>query len=53
MKFRMQVGLGRGHIALDGDPAPPPRLIYIAVSYQLAIYVYLLESGSQRPIRLN
>ena len=24
-----------------------------AVSYQLAIYVYLLESGSQRPIRLN
>ena len=24
MKLGMQVGLGPGHIALDGDPAPPP-----------------------------
>ena len=24
MKFGMQVGLGPGHIVLDGDPAPPP-----------------------------
>ena len=24
MKLGMQVGLGSGHIALDGDPAPPP-----------------------------
>ena len=24
MKVDMQVGLGPGHIALDGDPAPPP-----------------------------
>jgi len=24
MKLGMQVGLGRGHILLDGDPAPPP-----------------------------
>jgi len=23
MKLGMQVGLGRGHIVLDGDPAPP------------------------------
>ena len=23
MKFSMQVGLGHGHIVLDGDPAPP------------------------------
>ena len=25
MKFGMQVGLGPGHIVLDGDPAPPPQ----------------------------
>jgi len=24
MKLGMQVGLGRGHIVLDGDPAHPP-----------------------------
>ena len=24
MKLRKQVGLGPGHIVLDGDPAPPP-----------------------------
>jgi len=24
MKLGMQVGLGSGHIVLDGDPAPPP-----------------------------
>ena len=24
MKLGMQVGLGPSHIALDGDPAPPP-----------------------------
>jgi len=24
MKLRAQVGLGPGHIVLDGDPAPPP-----------------------------
>jgi len=24
MKLGMQVGLGPGHIALDGDPGPPP-----------------------------
>ena len=25
MKFDMQVGLGAGHIVLDGDPASPPK----------------------------
>jgi len=25
MKHGMQVGLGSGHIALDGDPAPAPQ----------------------------
>ena len=25
MKLGMQVGLGPGHIVLDGDPAPPPK----------------------------
>jgi len=25
MKLGTQVGLGSGHIALDGDPAAPPR----------------------------
>jgi len=25
MKLGMQVGLGLGHIPLDGDPAPPPQ----------------------------
>jgi len=24
MPLRMEVGLGPGHIVLDGDPAPPP-----------------------------
>jgi len=24
MKLDMEVGLGSGHIVLDGDPAPPP-----------------------------
>jgi len=24
MKLGLQVGLGPGHIVLDGDPAPPP-----------------------------
>jgi len=24
MKFDTEVGLGPGHIVLDGDPAPPP-----------------------------
>jgi len=25
MKLGTQVGLGPGHIVLDGDPAPPPK----------------------------
>jgi len=25
MKLHMRVGLGPGHIVLDGDPAPPPQ----------------------------
>ena len=25
MPFGTEVGLGPGHILLDGDPAPPPR----------------------------
>jgi len=25
MKLGTQVGLGSGHIVLDGDPAPPPQ----------------------------
>ena len=25
MKFDLQVGLGSGHIVLDGDPVPPPK----------------------------
>ena len=25
IKLDMQVGLGPGHIVLDGDPAPPPQ----------------------------
>jgi len=25
MKLDMLVGLGRGHIVLDGDPTPPPK----------------------------
>jgi len=25
MKLGMKVGLGAGHIVLDGDPAPPKR----------------------------
>ena len=25
MKLGIQVGLGPGHIVLDGDPAPPPQ----------------------------
>jgi len=25
MKLGMKVGLGPGHIVLDGDPAPPPK----------------------------
>ena len=25
MKLGMQIGLGPGHIVLDGDPAPPPQ----------------------------
>jgi len=25
MPLRMEVGLGPGHIVLDGDPAPPER----------------------------
>ena len=25
MKFGMQVGLSRGHIVFDGDPAPLPK----------------------------
>ena len=25
MKLGMEVGLGPGHIVLDGDPAPPPQ----------------------------
>ena len=26
-KLGMQVGLGPGHIVLDGDPAPPPQRV--------------------------
>ena len=26
MKLGMRVGLGPGHIVLDGDPAPPPQM---------------------------
>jgi len=27
MPFGMQVGLGPGHIVLDGDPAPPKSVV--------------------------
>jgi len=45
MKLGMEVGLGNGHIVLDGDPAPPPtkkralRIILhpITLSYNTAL----------------
>jgi len=37
MKLGTQVGLGPGHIVLDGDPAPRPRKVY---SPQFSAHVY-------------
>ena len=31
MKLGMQIGLGPGHIVLDGDQAPPPFISDIAI----------------------
>jgi len=36
MKLGMQVGLGPGHIFLDGDPAPLPQKAGIAAPHFLA-----------------
>jgi len=39
MKLGMQVGLGPGHMVLDGDPSPPPQkghspqFLYASISY--------------------
>jgi len=52
MKLGMEVGLGNGHIVLDGDPAPPPtkkralRIILhpITLSYNTALAYCKTES---------
>ena len=33
MKLGMEVGLGRGHIVLDGDPAPSPQFLAFTLPY--------------------
>jgi len=39
MKLGMQVDLGPGHIALDGDAAPPPISAHICCGYQMAAWI--------------
>jgi len=51
MKLGMQVGLGPGHIVLDGDPAPsplkghspPPHIVLVDYFCQLSM------KGAQQP----
>jgi len=38
MKLGMQVGLGPGHIVLDGDPSPPPPRAHICCG-QMAAWI--------------
>jgi len=33
MKLGMEVGLGRGHIVLDGDTAPSPQFLAFTLPY--------------------
>jgi len=43
MPFRMAVGLGPGHIALDGDPAPAPKG---HSPPQFSVYVYCSQTAA-------
>jgi len=45
MKLHMQVGLGPGHIVLDGDPAPPKDL---AFSYICSVTAQHSSSASDK-----
>jgi len=38
MKLGIQVGLGPGHIVLDGDPAPPPPKWHSAPQFSAHVY---------------
>jgi len=39
MKLGMKVGLGPGHIVLDGDPAPPPPFSAYVCCGQMAEWI--------------
>jgi len=39
MKLGMEVGLGPGHIVLDGDPVPPRKAAPTFVVYALLPYI--------------
>jgi len=55
MKLGMQVGLGPGHIVLDGDPPPPPQrdtapIVGPYLVTVLIMTVWTLEARNPRPL---
>ena len=50
MKLGMQVGLGPGHIVLDGDPAPPPLKGGGATQFLAHICCIQMAAGIKMPL---
>ena len=53
MKLSMQVGLGPGHIVLDGDPAPPPLKGSGAPQFLAHISCRQMAAGIQTPVGIE
>jgi len=50
MKLGMEVGLGRGLIVLDGDPAAPPQKGYSPNFWPISIVLIRLDGSICQPI---
>jgi len=53
MKFGMQVGLGPGHIVIDGDPAPPPSKGVKSPQFSAHIYCGQTAAWIKMPLGME
>jgi len=53
MKLGMQIGLGPGHIVLDGDPAPPSQKGDGAAHFSAHIYCGQMAAWIKMPLGME
>ena len=53
MKLRMQIGLGPGHIVLDGDPASPPPKRHSPAQFSAHIHCEQMAGWIKMPLGME